>query len=285
MKAINTAMGVAWTRATGNLYPKKTRLFDDPYSERLLSPVYRFFTFFQHSPRINDAMARMKYMGWFFCRFRYIDDVLKDCLAEKDLESVVNIGSGYDCRAYYIPGVEKVRYFEVDYPSIIEDKKARMKKILGKLPANVVYVPIDFESQSLGAGLKKAGYDLGSKTLFIWEGVTQYLSKEANVRTLEYIAKAAKGSKIVFSYVLNDFIEGRNLKGPAEKSMYKWLVKRFGLFKSGFEQKMMKKYLSGHNLSLMEDIGAEEMRERYLIKSKLDFYLLDIERIALARVR
>ncbi|GAF69516.1 unnamed protein product, partial [marine sediment metagenome] len=207
MKAIDTGMGVAYVRATGMLYPKEKRLFEDPYSEKLLSPLYKLLIFLQRSPKINDAIVKLKEMGWFFCRFRYIDDVLKNNI--KEIEAVVNLGAGMDCRAYYVPGIENIRYFEVDYPSIIKEKKAKMGKILGKLPGHVVYVPIDFEKQSLDAELEKAGYDLTSKTLFISEGVTQYISKEANDSILKYVAQAAPGSKIVFTYILKSLIEGK----------------------------------------------------------------------------
>jgi len=282
MKAINTGMGVAYARATGNLYPKEKRLFEDTYSEKLLSPLYKFFIFLQHSPRINDAIVKLKDMGWFFCRFRYIDDVLKKSI--KEIEAVVNLGAGMDCRAYYIPGVENIKYFEVDHPTVIKQKKSKMKKILGHLPNHVIYVPVDFEKQSLDTELEKAGYNLTSKTLFIWEGVTQYISKEANDKTMKYVAQAAPGSKIVFTYVLKSFIEGKDLKGATEKSMYKWLVKGFKLFKYGLDPAEIKNYLSKYNLSLIEDIGSKEMKERYMKKAGLGLDIFEIERIALAKV-
>jgi len=285
MKAINTGMGVAYVRATGNLYPKEKRLFEDTYSEKLLSPLYKFFIFLQHSPKINDAIVKLKDLGWFFCRFRYIDDVLKNSIEKKEIETVVNLGAGMDCRAYYIPGVENIRYFEVDYPPVVETKKAKMEKILGKLPNHVIYVPIDFEKQGLDAELEKAGYDLTSKTLFIWEGVTQYISKEANDSTLKYVAQAAPGSKIVFTYVIKRFIEGKSLKDATEKSMYKWLVKGFKMFIYGLDPTDMGDYLSKYSLSLIEDIGAEEMNDRYMKLVDLDLPIFEIERMALAEIK
>jgi methyltransferase (TIGR00027 family) len=284
MKAINTGMGVAYVRATGNLYPKEKRLFENPYSEKLLSPLYKFFIFLQHSPRINDAIVKLKDMGWFFCRFRYIDDVLKDSIEKKEIETIVNLGAGMDCRAYYIPGVKNIRYFEVDYPSVVETKKAKIEKILGKLPNHVTYVPVDFEKQSLDTELEKAGYNLTSKTLFISEGVTQYISKKANDSTFKYVAQAAPGSEIVFTYILKSFIEGKDLKDATEKSMYKWLVKGFKLFKYGLDPAEMRDYLSKYNLSLIEDIGSKEVEKRYMKKSKLDLKIFEIERIVLAEV-
>jgi len=290
MKAINTGMSVAALKAIGMLYPKEKRLFEDPYSEKLLPPSYKFFVFLMRSPKIFDYLMKFRekstpgVMGWLFCRFRYIDDVLKDSIEKKGLESVVNLGTGYDCRAYYIPGIERVRYFEVDYPSVIEKKKAKMKKILGKLPNHVVYVPVDFEKQSLDTELKKAGYDLNSKTLFIWEGVTQYISKEANDNTMKYVAQAAPGSKIVFTYILKSFIEGKNIhKGI--KTMYKLMVKRYKLWIYGLDPAKMRKYLSKYNLSLIEDIGPREMKERYMKKVNLGLDVFENERIALAEVK
>ena len=190
-----------------------------------------------------------------------------------------------DCRAYYIPGVENIRYFEVDYPSVVETKKAKMKKILGKLPDHVIYVPVDFEKQSPDTELEKAGYDLTSETLFISEGVTQYISKEANDSILEYVAQAAPGSEIVFTYILKNFIEGKDLKGATEKSMYKWLVKGFKLFKYGLDPAEMRDYLSEYHLSLIEDIGSREMKERYMKKANLGLDVFEIERIALAKIK
>ncbi|RJS82029.1 class I SAM-dependent methyltransferase [Methanophagales archaeon] len=220
-----------------------------------------------------------------FCRFRYIDDVLKDNITKKEIKTVVNLGAGLDCRAYYIPGVEKIRYFEVDHPKVIKQKKAKMKKILGTLPDHVVYVPVDFEKQSLETELKKAGYNLNSKTLFIWEGVSQYISKEANDNTMKYVAQAAPGSKIVFTYILKSLIEGKDLNDIAKKGMYKWMVKGFKMWIYGLDPAEMSDYLSKCNLSLIEDIGSREMNERYMKKANLGLDVFEIERIALAEIK
>jgi len=290
MKAIQTGFGVSWLKAVVMLYPKEKRLFEDPYSEKLLTPFYKFFIVLMRSPKIFDAIMKSRekstpgLMGWMFCRFRYIDDVLKDSIAKKEIETVVNLGVGMDCRAYYIPGIESISYFEVDHPSVIKKKRAKMKKILGKLPNHVIFVPIDFEKQSLDTELKKAGYNLTSKTLFIWEGVTQYISKEANDSTLKHVAQAAPGSKIVFTYVLKSFIDGKNIHDGI-KVMYKYMVKKYKLFIYGLDPNDIGDYLSKYSLSLIEDIGSEEMEERYMKLVDLDLSIFEIERMALAEVK
>ena len=218
------------------------------------------------------------------CRTRYIDDVLKDSITKKGTESVVNLGSGMDCRAYYIPGIENIRYFEVDHPSVIKKKKAKLKKILGKLPNHVIFVPIDFEKQSLDTELKKAGYNVSSKTLFIWEGVTQYISKEVNDSTLKYVAKAAPGSNIVFTYCQRSFIDGKEIPEGTE-GVYKRLCKKNNpLWIYGLEPTDIGNYLSKYSLFLTEDIGSDEVKERYMKLVNLDLEVFKIERIALAEI-
>ena len=288
MKAINTGMGVAFLKATGMLFPKEKRLFEDPFAQKLLPSFHRFIIFLMRRPKIFNFLMRWRekttpgLVGWMFCRFRYIDDVLKDNIEK--IETVVNLGSGMDCRAYYIPGVKNIRYYEVDHPSVIKKKKAKIKKILGVLPNHVVYVPVDFERQNPETELKKAGYKSSDKTLFIWEGVTQYISEQANAKTFGFIERAVVGSKIVFTYVPKSFIEGKNISDNT-KNMYKWMVKRFSLWIFGINPKDIGDYLSKYSLHLIEDIGSEQMQERYMKTVNPGLTVFDIERIALAEVR
>jgi len=291
MKAINTGLSAAFPRAVVMLYPKEKRLFEDPYAEKVLSPFLKFFLFLMRNPKRFNTLMKLRekatpgLMGWLFCRVRYIDDILKACIVEKEIETVINLGVGMDCRAYYIPGIESIRYFEVDHPSVIKQKKVKMGKILGKLPNHVIFVPIDFEKQSLDTELKKAGYNLTSKTLFISEGVTQYISKEANDSTLKYIAQAAPGSKIIFTYILKSFIEGKNIHNGI-KAMYKYMRKKNNpLWVFGLDPAEISNYLSKYSLSLIEDIGSEEMEERYMKLVDLGLKVFEIERIALAEVK
>ncbi|MBC8387825.1 MAG: hypothetical protein H8E13_07230 [Actinobacteria bacterium] len=108
---------------------------------------------------------------------------------------------------------------------------------------------------------EKAGYSLTSKNLFISEGVTQYISKEANDSTFKYIAKTAPGSKIVFTYTLKSFIEGKNIHDGI-KIIYKLArQKNNPLWVYGLDPTEIGDYLSKYSLSLIEDIGSEEVRE------------------------
>jgi methyltransferase (TIGR00027 family) len=291
MKATRSNVGVAFARAAGMLYPEEKRLIDDPYSEKLLPLLFKFFIARMRSPERFDRIMKSRErvfpgeFGWLLFRSRYIDDVLKNSIAKNKIETVVNLGSGLDCRAYCIPGIENIRYFEVDHPSVIKRKKLKLKKILGKLPGHVIFVPIDFEKQSLDAELKKAGYDLSSRTLFIWEGVTQYISKEANESTLKYVAQAKPGSSIVFSYVPKSFINGNNIS-ESMKGLYKRFRKKNNpLWIYGLDPDDIGKYLSKYSLSIIEDAGSAELKDRYVKLVNFNLEVFNVERIVSAEIK
>jgi methyltransferase (TIGR00027 family) len=290
MKPSSTAYGVAFLRAAENLLPQDKRLFEDPYSANILPPIYKFFVIIMRPPRIWNFLMNMRekstpgVVGGILCRTCYIDDVLTNAIKE-GVGTVVNLGAGMDTRAFRIPGVENIQYYELDLPELQIVKRSYIDKDIGELPSNVSLVPIDFNSQDLGEELKKAGYTLSSKTLFIWEGVTQYISKEAVDNTIKYVAQAHTGSKVVFTYVLESFINGSCVPNGLN-SLYKFfLKKKKPLWFCGFEPAEMREYLSKYSLSLIEDIGHEEFLERYIKPKGRDLAVMEIERTVLAEVK
>ena len=224
--------------------------------------------------------------GYFFCRFRYYDDVVKECLQKNEIEVIVNLGAGMDCRAYYISGIENLHYYEIDHPSVIKKKKEKIKNILGKLPEYVTYVGVDFDKQSIEDALEKVGYDLSSKALFIWESVSAYLTKEANDNIFKYVSKSISGSKFVFSYVTMDFMTGKNLNHKTMQILYKRIMINKELtIQHGYEQDEIESYLSEFSLSTVEHIGAKEFKERYIQPVNIDLDVVEVERLVLAEVK
>jgi len=290
MKASSTGYGPAVMRAMENLLPEDKRLFEDPYSEKLLSPFYKFFVILMRSPKIWNFLMNMRekstpgVVGGILCRTVYIDDLLINAI-KAGVGTVINLGAGMDTRAFRIPGIKNIQYLELDSPELLKVKRAYINRNIGELPSNLSLVPIDFNSQDLGEELKKAGYDLSSKTFFIWEGVTQYISKEAVDNTLKYVAQASAGSRIVFTYVLESFINGSCVPDGLN-SLYKFLLKKKKpLWFCGFEPADMGEYLSKYSLYLIEDVGHEEYLERYMKPKGRDLTVMEIERTVLAKVK
>ena len=209
--------------------------------------------------------------------------MLRDALGN-GVQSVVNLGAGLDSRPYRIPGADAATFFEVDHPSVQDLKRSRLERHLGTLPSHVRFVPIDFDTQDLAEVLAAAGYEPATRTLFIWEGVSQYVSRAALEGTLGYVGGTAPGNQLVFSYVLQRFIDDRSAY-PELSPL--WDTMRKGddpLWKCGLDAAHLADTLSRFSLRLTEDIGAPEHRTRYLIPKGRSLSVCNIERIAIAAV-
>ena len=120
----------------------------------------------------------------------------------------MTLGAGFDSRAYRMRELLKNgKVFEVDFGPTQEYKKKRVLEILGSLPSNVMYVPIDFTRENLNDVLIKAGYRKDRATFFILEGVTYYLPEQAIRQTLRFVSSCAPGSAIVFDAKRKSFID------------------------------------------------------------------------------
>src|SRR5436190_1899049 len=80
-------------------------------------------------------------------------------------------------RAWRMPEFSCVGVFEVDHPAAQGDKRTHLAE-LPPAPGIVSFVSIDFERESLGVALERAGHDRASPTCWIWEGVVMYLTRD-----------------------------------------------------------------------------------------------------------
>ena len=143
-------------------------------------------------------------MGFLAVRKRHIDEYLKTQI-EAGIQQLVILGAGYDARAYRFDALKNgIKVFEVDHPASQKDKLKKLTKIFGQIPEHVTYVAIDFNEQELANRLFECGYSKDLKTLFIWQGVTQYLTPAAVDDTLRFITEnSRKGSAVIFDYVFS----------------------------------------------------------------------------------
>jgi methyltransferase (TIGR00027 family) len=198
-QASATAQAVAATRALESEKPDGVRICNDPLARKFTSRIaYSLIKRFAGYGERRSHGA----LTFIACRCRYMDDYLRACLQSGTVQVVI-LGAGLDSRAYRDDLLqENVKVFEVDHPATQTFKINRVEKILGGLPVNVTYVPVDFNTETLDK-LLSSGFDASLKTLFIWEGVTQYLTAEAVDATLEWIRlHVAPGSAIIFDYMV-----------------------------------------------------------------------------------
>ncbi len=222
-------------------------------------------------------------LGGFLCRGRYIDDVLKTSL-EEGIEQLVILGAGFDSRAYRIEGIDQVQVYEVDLPGAKNLKQIRVEIVLGAVPENVALVGMNFEHQKLDEVLPTAGFQKGERTLFIWEGVTQYLTAEAVDNTLEFVTRySGVGSAIVFTWVRRGIIDGTDCPEWLERFLP--LARRLGspwLF--GLKAAELEQFLADRGLRLIDDVGAPEYQHLYLDPIDRKLSVFEGERVAYAEV-
>lgn len=140
--------------------------------------------------------------AYIIARTFYFDQIVEQALQE-NIPQIVMLGTGYDSRPYRFQKMAKeTRFFELDTFPTLQHKKELLQKANIPIPKNVVFVPIDFTKDTFEEVFFKAGYDKNKKTLFIWEGVTEYLDSKAIDTTLRFIkTNAPVGSTVCFDYI------------------------------------------------------------------------------------
>ena len=218
-------------------------------------------------------------------RTRYIDDYLKACIAD-GIEQLIVLGAGYDSRAYRFDGLNgKVRVFEVDHPDTQQAKKLKVKKIFGSLPSHVTYVGLDLDEKKLGEGLLEAGYSKDKKTLFIWEGVTVYLTPEAVDETLAFVAEnSGKGSSIVFDFAFQFALDAASENGDAKKWREAYERRgeppKFALKEDGVEE-----FLSKRGFYQVKSVSMDSLKKAYFKGANENRNVTHLGGIAQATVR
>ncbi len=259
-----TAIGIAIVRAIESEKPEAERICYDPYARQLVNgALYHFVKFFDrlgYSERRGPGV-----MGFLTVRERHIDEYLKTCLAS-GVQQVVILGAGYDARAYrYEEFKHGVKVFEVDHPATQQAKLKRLQRIFGEVPQHVTYVPIDFNTQMLEQRLCECGYDDRAKTLFIWQGVTQYLTLEAVDSTLAFVVtRSVPGSSIIFDYMYTTLLDGTVKHGEvSQMRRNRWVSNEMLAF--GIPAGTITAFLEQRGFTQVLDANYQYLHDTYFI--------------------
>ena len=262
-KVSTTAQAVCALRAAAAKHPDPKVRNPDYLAEKFLSET--FSTPYQGDP--NRARGNPNYF-WVNARTHHMDALLVEAVSQGATQ-VVNLGAGFDSRAYrFRDRFPQVRFFELDLPATIAAKRERVMKIFGAVPDRVVLVATDFTARPLDAVLRDAGYDRTQRTFFIWEGVTMYLPEEANRSTLKFIRSgSASGSSVVYDYVLEATLrpDGGGLYGA--KTTVAYLTSVGEPLMTGWSPSQAAAFATREGLVVVSDLGPPELTKRYLIGS------------------
>lgn len=264
--AAQTAFGPILLAAIEHNEPAQRRLVDDDLAESFLPGQHRLLVRLTRADTLRRAVVAASDRAgpglWasIACRKRFIDERLSDPL--NDTDAVVVLGAGLDTRASRIARHSDLPVFEVDQQLNIDRKAAVLRRVFGSVPASVRLVPTDFETDAVIPALESYGYRREQRTFFIWEGVTQYLTPEAVRSTLAQLHDAAPGSRLIFTYVRQDFIDGTNTYGA--EAVYRRFRKRRQLWRSGMVPEHVGDLLAGYGWRLVEQAGPSYFRDTYI---------------------
>ena len=279
-----TGSGPTTLVAVEQFFPAHQRIIDDNLAASILPARTRTFL-----PLLRPAWARNWIIGlsersapgvWalMLSRKRYIDDKLIESVPR--IGAIINLGAGFDTRLYRLPALAGTPAWEVDQREIIDAKRARLQHLFGALPPQITLVPMDFDREDLRTTITASGYSMRLPTFFIWEGVTQYLTEPAVRATFSFLANAASGSRLVFTYVRKDFLDGQNLYGHVY--LYNRYIRKEKLWLCGIAPEDINNLLASYGWNLIEDLDYAELADRYVKPTGRSLKSTPIERVVYA---
>jgi methyltransferase (TIGR00027 family) len=194
-------------------------------------------------------------------RSRIAEDSVRRMLAEGGRQVVI-LGAGLDTLGYRLAPLEGLRVFEVDRPDTQAEKRRRLAAARIAVPAHLEFAPCDFETQSLAAALGAAGFDPEKRAVFVWLGVTPYLTPEAVETTLRYVAGLPGGAEIVFDYANPP----ESIEASTTRDHHARMAERVAAlgerFRGYFETKDLHRRLASLGFDKVEDWSPRRIRER-----------------------
>ena len=199
-RASATADGAAALRAA-HLLGDGPYVFEDPYAIELTSDAFRELRdrgelreYF-----VNRGLQRVQ--GQIVGRARWADDALTEAVA-RGLGQYILIGAGLDSFVLRRSELlDRLRVIEFDHPASQRVKVERLKRTGFRGHANVEFVPVDLERESLAEALAKTAFAREQPAFVSWLGVVTYLTHDAIERTLRAIRSCvATGSELALDY-------------------------------------------------------------------------------------
>ncbi len=199
-------------------------------------------------------------------RTAFFDRIVAEALHD-NVAQVVFLGAGYDSRAYRFRDlIRDTRIFELDTRPTQQRKRQLLQRAGIPLPERLTFVPIDFDDDDLEDTLVKAGFTPQRMTVYVWEGVTYYLSAEVVDSTLRFIREnSSPRSSLAFDYAslsrqaLNDGSVQRLREHM--RSAYTSEPTRFGIREGELEG-----FLAQRGYEIIEHLTPAEIEKKYLVR-------------------
>jgi methyltransferase (TIGR00027 family) len=270
LRPSRTALRVAMRRAAHQLYDAPPLVFADPFAVAILGPHAAEI---ERTPGRNPINKPRPYSiglrAFLVARSRLAEDLLAQSV-QRGVTQYVLLGAGLDTFALRNP-YPSLRIFEVDHPATQLWKRDLLHATNLPRPANLNFVPVDFERQSLPDQLRAAGFDSSAPSFFAWLGVVPYLTLEAFRATLRFIAAQPLASGLIF-----DYAQPREALSLRERLAFDSLAARVKLAGESFQLFFTPKQAAAELAAFydLEDLGSPEINERYFANRTDELKLL-----------
>jgi len=263
-KTSRTAEWMCLCRAISSLEKDRCYRSDDRVALSLLPDFLRLLI---HIPFVGRLLLRVfaakGIYEYVIARTKYIDAVFRQSLSDQ-FSQILLFGAGFDTRALrFQEEARQTKIFELDAPATQEAKLVQYQKRHLSIPPNVVFVPIDFDRESLPLKLDQAGFKRDERSLFILEGVLEYLQPQSVDQTFRTIRElAGAGSEIVFNYIYASVLRHQDMY-YGEKGALETVAKAGESWHFGIEKGEIGQFLSRYGFELRDHRDARELEEMY----------------------
>ncbi len=257
-QSVSTARGVAALRAIDSARPAGQRLFSDPHARAFVRPSTLFLFGLFLRTGLYDRLLFGGMINFAVAREQYIFELMQHEVAD-GAGQVVILGAGFDTRAYRLQDAGALAIFEVDHPTTQAAKRAALGRLPEAPPAGLRFVPVDFDADSLEDRLLAAGYDPTRRTVFVWQGVTMYLSLEGINRTLGFVMKhSGPRSLVVFDYIFRDAM--KHATTAAARFMTRAIGERVTF---SLDEAEVESFLRARGFGEIVNVDGPELSSRY----------------------
>lgn len=254
-----TALGVARRRAVHQLFDRPL-ILKDPLALRILDAASQAEARATPADRLHHPFHQtMRFLV--ALRSHFAEERLAEAVP-RGVSQYVVLGAGLDTSAYRCP-FPQIRIFEVDHPATQAWKQHRVADAGLPVPSHLTYAPIDFEHQALAEGLASAGFRATEPAFFSWLGVVPYLTRDAALATLRFIASLSAGSGVAFDYPIH-LHRLSSWEQAARIALAERVASIGEPFRLTFDPDELARELRTLGFTQMEDLDSDQINARYL---------------------
>lgn len=263
-KASNTAGYTCFSRACATRETDERLQGPDDLAELFLPPFAKAIL---NIPILRKVfMSRVAPSGiyeYVIARTKLFDEVFLDAL-DKQVCQIILLGAGMDTRAMRFANRNQgTKIIELDIEKTQNPKIEILQRKQVDLPDELIFASIDFNKQSLSDVLMNAGYQRNQQSLFLWEGVTMYLTSDAVDDTLTFIKESSqKGSRVVFDYIYASVLR-REHKFYGEKEIFDTVSKAGEGWRFGIEDGETEEFLTDRGFRMVSHYTVSELETKY----------------------